>query len=301
VRKKTATENELAYQVKQAAYQLMYLRARQKLLTQQDSIFSQLVRATDLRFRTGESRLLEKTTAETQHNEIRNSLRLTKADILIYEQILQTLTGSEHPVTITEVVAKKSLAFSADTLAAEANPQLRYMQQQIAIAEGERKVSGAKVLPDITVGYFNQTLIGTLNESLERATGDVRFDGFIVGLTVPLWIGPHLARTKAARINEEKTQRQFEYNEALIQGQWQRAWQEYLKNQASIEYYESSALQNADLILRHSEAAFRNGEADYTEYFLSVRAAIRIKEEYLNTLNELNQSAINIEFLAGIK
>jgi len=50
----------------------MYLNAKQKLLVSQDSVFEDLVRATALRYRTGESRLLEKTTAETQRNEVRN-------------------------------------------------------------------------------------------------------------------------------------------------------------------------------------------------------------------------------------
>jgi cobalt-zinc-cadmium resistance protein CzcA len=300
-RKKSATENELAYQVKQVCYQLMFLKAREEFLQDQDSIYAELVRATDLRYRTGESALLEKTTASTQQNETRNALALTKADILIYQKLLQTLTGSEHSVFLGEMLSRRSLNLSVDSISANANPQLRYLQQQIAIAAGERKVAGARVLPDITVGYFNQTLIGTLNESLVRATADDRFDGFMVGLSIPLWIGPHLARTKAARINEEKTQKQFEYNQALVQGQWQRAVQEYIKNRASVEYYESSALQNANLILRHAELGFRNGELDYTAYWLSIRGATQIKETYLNTLNDLNQSVVNLEFLAGIK
>ena len=296
--KKAATENELAFQVKEVAYHLMYLHARERLLVSQDSVFQGLVHATDVRYRTGESRLLEKTTAETQRNEVRNSLALTRSDILIYEKLLQTLTASDNPVTIAIPLSKRQAEVSSGIAT---NPQLRYLQQQFVIAEDERKVTNAKVFPDIVVGYFNQTLIGTPNAAGEKATISNRFSGFMVGLSIPLWISPQLARVKAARISEERTGKVFEYNQALMSGQWERAMQELAKNRNSLEYYERSALQNADLILRQSDTAFKNGEIDYTEYWLAVRNAIQIKENYLNSLNNFNQSVINLEFLAGIK
>ncbi len=299
--KKAATENELAYQVKQVYYHLLFLKAKEILLTSQDSIYESFVKATDLRFKTGESRLLEKTTAETQRSEARNTLALTKSDVLIYEQMLKTLTASDISVlTKGDVKRQINLTFG-DTTYLNNNPQLRYLQQQVAIAEDERKVTSAKVLPDIVVGYFNQTLVGTLNAANEKATLDNRFDGFMIGLSVPLWFAPQTARVKAARINEERSQKTFEYNQALVAGQWQRAAQELVKNRSSLEYYESSALQNAELILRHSGMAFKNGEIDYTEFWLAIRNAIQIRDNYLNSLNNYNQSIINLEFLAGIK
>jgi cobalt-zinc-cadmium resistance protein CzcA len=297
--KKAATENELAYQVKQVCYHLLFLGEKEKVLISQDSIFETLVKATDLRFKTGESKLLEKTTAETQRNEARNVLALIRSDIIIYEDMLATLTGTN--VTIADIDINKSLILSLDTTSVSNNPQLQYLHQQISIAENERKVTGAKVLPDIVVGYFNQTLIGTLNSANEKATLNNRFSGVMVGVSIPLWFAPHAARVKAARINEERSQKTFEYNQTLVAGQWQRAVQEYIKNKSSLDYYESSALGNAALLLRHSGTAFRSGEIAYTEYWLAIRNAMQIKENYLNSVNNLNQSIINLEFLAGIK
>jgi cobalt-zinc-cadmium resistance protein CzcA len=298
--KKAATENELAFQVKQVCYRLLFLKAREKVLFSQDSIYEKFVRATGLRYKTGESRLLEKTTAETQRSEARNALTLTRSDIAIYEQMLATLTGSSVTIQNTSDI-RKPLDIPLDTSSLANNPQLRYLQQQVDIADNERKVTAAKVLPDIVVGYFNQTLVGTLNASNEKATLDNRFSGFMVGLAVPLWFAPQTARVKAARINQERSQKTFEYNQSLVEGQWQRSVQEYIKNKSSLDYYETSALANAELLLRHSDTAFRNGDIDYTEYWLSVRNAIQIHENYLNNLDNYNQSIINLEFLAGIK
>lgn len=300
--KKAATENELIYQVKQVYYQLLYLQARILLLQKQDSIYTNVVKAADLRYRTGETYLLEKTTAETQQYETRNVLAQTNADISIYENLLKTLMNSDHPVSIVRTNLNERMPqFPLDSTAIAHNPHLGYLKQQVEIADAERKVAGSKFLPEINLGYFNQTLIGTLNENGEVFTRGDRFQGFQIGLSIPLWFGPQSAKVKAASINQERSQALFEYNQSVMQGEWQQAAQEYIKNKNSVMYYQTSALKNAELILKQSDLAFKSGEIDYTEYLLSVKNAIQIREGYLNNLNDLNQSVIRLEFLAGVK
>ncbi len=301
--RKAASENELVFQVKQVYYQLIFLYAQEALLQRQDSIFTDFVKAADLRYRTGETRLLEKTTAETQQSEAHNLLSQTKANILIYQRHLQTLMNSEQRIRIAQsTFSERQLGLSLDSMSVNQSPQLAYLKQQVEIAGHERKVAGAKFLPDITFGYFNQTLIGTpLNSNGDLATSADRFQGFQVGLSVPLWFGPQSAKVKAASINQQKSEVQFEYNQSLIQGEWQQAVQEYIKNKNSVVYYQSSALENAERILKQSDVAFKNGEIGYTEYWLAVKNAIQIRDTYLHNLNNLNQSVINLEYLAGTK
>jgi cobalt-zinc-cadmium resistance protein CzcA len=302
--KKAATENELVFQVKQVYYQLRFLRSREELLQQQDSIYAAFLSAADARYRAGEARLLERTAAETQRLEIKNQLSLAQADIRIYHSLLKTLTMSEEDLevdgSLRNVLEVRSMEFGLDSVRANANPQLQYLQKQVAVSEGERKVAGGKFLPDLTVGYFNQTLIGTFNTAGERAGGNQRFDGFMFGVSIPIWFVPQAERVKAARANETKTQLTYEHNVAMFKGEWERAVQQYNKSRSSAEYYRTSAVQNAALILSQASQAFRAGEIDYMEYLLAVRKSLEIRENYLVSVNNLNQSIINLEFLAGI-
>ena len=300
---KAVTENELAYQVKQVYYQLAYLYAKEELLQRQDSIYNDLVKAADLRYKTGEARLLEKTAAETQSNETKNFLSQTRGDILINRQQLANLMGSDQDIDIVSSgLEERLLSLSVDSVSVSQNPQIAFLKQQVETADSERSVASAKFLPDIIVGYFNQTLIGTpVNANGELATSSDRFQGFTIGLSIPLWFVPQSAKVSAAKFNEQRLQAQFEYNQKLTQGQWQQAVQEYSKNKNSVTYYQTSALQNAELILKQSDLAFRGGEIDYTERWLTVRNALQIRENYLNNLNNLNQSVITLEFLAGLK
>lgn len=301
--RKAATENELVYQVKQVYYELLYLAAHEALLQRQDSIYTVFVKAADLRYRTGEARLLEKTTAETQHSEALNVQAQIEADILVYQEQLRVLMNSDQPVQIVrDRLAERSLELAIDSASVQSNPELVYYKQQTQVTAHERKVAGARFLPDITLGYFNQTLIGTpVNASGELATKSDRFQGFEVGLAIPLWFGPQAAKVKAASIQQKKVQAEYEHLQNRTQAQWQQAVQQYTKNRNTVNYYKTSAVKNAELMLRQADIAFRNGEIGYTEYWLAVRNAMQLQENYLNALNALNQSVITLEFLAGAK
>lgn len=303
--KKAATENELVFQVKQVYYQLAFLKAKQKLLVHQDSIYGGFLKAASLRYKTGEANLLEQTTAETQRNEVRNLLTKNQADQLVIRTQLKTLINSEELPDITDTELNK-ISFSniLDSVAVQANPSARYMRQQMQVANDEKKVESAKAAPEIMLGFFTQTLIGiqdTESGSGAIATSSDRFTGFQVGLAIPLWFIPHQGRVKAAEYDRQSAESNYHYFSKTLQGQYQQAMQEYTKNKNSLDYYTTSALPNAELILKQTLLAFSNGEIGYAEYLLGVQKAIAIKEGYLLTLNDYNQSIIYIEFLSGNK
>jgi heavy metal efflux system protein len=301
--KKASTENELTYQVKQVYYQLALAQAQRALLLQQDSLFEGFYKSASARFKSGETNLLEQATAETQRNEIKNQLRNNEASIMVLRTQLKTLLNSEAlPEIADNSLIELIFKETPDTTALSANPSLAYMRQQIEVAQSQRKVEAAKFAPDLLVGFFSQTLIGTVNpENAATASSSDRFTGFQVGISLPLWFAPHQGRVKAADYNRQAAQSNYQYYRTTLQGQLQQAAQQYTKNKNSLAYYRTSALPNAELILKQSQIAFHGGEIDYSEYLLGVRNAITIKEGYLQTLHDYNQSIIYIEFLSGNK
>lgn len=303
--KKASTENELVFQVKQVFYQLAFLRAKQKMLAQQDSIYEGFLKAALLRYKTGEANLLEQTTAESQRNEVKNLLAKNKADQVVMRTQLKTLTNSEALPDIADSdLARVLFNNTPDSVAVQSSPSVAYMRQQVQVTKDEKKVELAKAAPEILVGFFTQTLIGvqdTESGSGAIATSSDRFTGFQVGLAIPLWFIPHQGRVKAAEYNRQSAMSNYEYYHKTLQGQYQQAIQEYTKNKNSLDYYTTSALPNAELILKQSQVAFRKGEIGYAEYLLGIQKATTIQEGYLQTLNDYNQSIIYIEFLSGNK
>ncbi len=296
------SQNELISQVKAAYYNLQYLQAERKLLNTQDSIYSAFLKASELRLKTGESTLLEKATAETQFMEVRNLLAQNAANIRIYQSQLQALSNSKSEIEISNSdLVKIDLALLQDSASIAQNPALAYLKQQIDITYKQKKVETAKALPDFNIGYFNQSLIGYQNTNGTDQYFDAskRFTGFQVGISIPLWFVPQAARIKSAGINQQVVQSNYEQYQVNIQGQYNQAMQEFLKDKNTIAYYEQNALPNADLLIKQADKGFKSGEIGYVEYLQVLKNALSIKANYLQALNQYNQSVIALEFLMG--
>jgi len=294
-------QNEIGYQVKFAYEQLLYQDALRNVLITQDSLYQDFARASSIRYKTGESNLLEKTTAETQYLEVKNQLMLNEADIEISATRLQALLKSDKPIYNLEKLVKRMAPVNLDNSSLINNPQLGYLQQQVVIHDHVKRVEKSRMLPDITVGYFAQSLIGIQNIDGQDVffPSSRAFQGFELGLNIPLWIGPHLARARAAAFQEEATRKNAEYFATNLQGNYVQALRELDKNLASLTYYENSALKNADLIISQARKAYKGGEIGYVEYLQSLKMALLIKTNYLQSLTQYNQSILKTEFLLG--
>lgn len=301
--KKSATVNDIVYQVKQTYYQLAFKLAHHKLLERQDSIYEGFLKSASLRYKTGETNLLEQTTAEAQRNEAKNQLRQSDGEIAQLQSQLKIIVNSRSlpDVAATDLIALP-LENVLDTMGYKTNPSLTYMRQQIEVAESQKKLQSAKFAPDLLVGFFSHTLIGgPTSETGGIATSSDRFTGFQLGISLPLWFVPHHAKIRSAEFNMRATESRFNHYQASLQGLVQRAIQQLNTNKNSLDYYTTSALPNSYLILKQSQAAYREGEIGYAEYLLGVRNAINIQERHLKTLNDYNQSVIYIEYLTGNK
>jgi cobalt-zinc-cadmium resistance protein CzcA len=301
--RKGASLNDIVYQTKQNYFLLAYLYERHRLLLQQDSLFAGFFKSSSARYRAGEANLLEKTTAEVQLNDAKNKLHQNESDILELRTQLRTLMNTTFlPEIESGELIELQLDVDADSSVLPTNPSLSLSRQQVEVSDAERKLESAKAAPDLIVGYFNQTLIGSVNPENGITSGrHDRFSGVEIGVAIPLWFTPHQGRIKAAMYNYESTKRTYEYNRSLLSGQWQQAYQQLKKDRKTLSYYKDSALPNAALILGQSEAAFKGGDISYTEYLLGIRSAIQIREGFIATLNDYNQSIILMEYLTGNK
>ncbi|MBY0433476.1 MAG: CusA/CzcA family heavy metal efflux RND transporter, partial [Cyclobacteriaceae bacterium] len=301
--KRASSENELIYQVKQVYLTLQFLSARQKLLNRQDSIFSDLVKITALQYKTGEGTLLQKTSAEARYNEVQNLMRQNDADQKVFQHQLQILLNSADAYTLAdEVLAQRPAPFTDDVSHIDKNPALAYQRSLADVALQEKKVELNRALPDITIGFFSQTLIGFQvqpNGTNRFYDGNTRFTGVMAGLAFPLWFLPNRARVKSAAVRSEVARYQTDYFEKQLRGQWEKALQEFYKSKNSLDYYTQSALPNAKLILRQSQLVYKTGEISQAEYRLNLQQALAIEEGYLQSLLLYNQSIITLEFLSG--
>jgi cobalt-zinc-cadmium resistance protein CzcA len=302
---KASTENDLVFRVRQTYLTIQYLLSKQKLLERQDSIFSDVMRITSVQHRTGEGTLLQKTSAEARYNEVQNLKRQNESDIKVYSDQLRILLNLDEEVRPAEAtLTTLSTDLLNDTSQIKRNPQLAFQRSLVDVALREKKVEVNRALPDLTFGYFTQTLIGyqqyTDGTNPYFSSHD-RFTGFMAGVAIPLWFLPHNARIRSATMKSESVRASAGYFEKQLVGQWEKAVQEFGKNKNSLDYYTKSALPNAKLILSQSLSAYRAGEISQAEYRLNLQQALSIEEGYLQVLLQYDLGIVTLEFLSGYK
>ena len=289
-------KNELTRNVREAWYELTFLEAKHNLLTYQNDLFREFARAAQIRYETSESSLLEKASAEMRVKEVDNNLKMNASDIEIIIQNLRILLNDTS-----------GLAFNPDTImeyggmdmTVDSNPILARMELEKQVAEAQKSVESAKMLPHLSVGYFNQSLIGIPAENGNISTSSDRYDGINAGIGIPLFFGAQKAEIRKATLKGKIAESDAIYTHQILEGAYKKQLLEIEKFRGSVNYYKNIAIPQADLIIDNATKSFKGGAIDYIEYFQNLNQALVIKQNYLETLNSYNQSLIQFDYLIG--
>ena len=296
-----ATVNEIKAQVQYWFYQLQYLQTTKKQLQSLDSLYNDFVSAAALRYKTGETNLLEKTTAETKRGQLSQLLKQNETDFATAYNSLKTLmnTSEDFTITVNENWQPLVLSSSFDTTLIANNPSLKVLYQQAVIAEQNKKLETASTLPDFNVGYFNQSLIGVqnINGADVNFDGSKRFQGFNVGISIPITFFSNTSKIKSLDYKQQALQKEADNGKLILQNQLQNAFQQYNQNLSQYNYYKSTALPNADIIISTAKVGFNSGDIGYIEYLQALQTATDVQLSYLQSVNQINQSIFNINFL----
>ena len=162
-----------------------------------------------------------------------------------------------------------------------------------------KKVETASTLPDFNIGYFNQSLIGTqtINGADVYFDGNKRFQGLNVGISIPLTFFSNTAKIKSLDYKQQALQKEADNGKLVLQTQLQNVFQQYNQNLSQYNYYKTTALPNADIIISTAKVSFKSGDIGYIEYLQALQTATDVQLNYLQSINQINQSIININFL----
>lgn len=278
---------EIKKDVQTAYYTLWYLQSKQLLWRQLDSIFSSLSKAAVLRVKTGESAGLDSIAAVAKANETTVQLNLLARDITVQQENLKKLLNTTNGYLPDSVMMQKIQVSLVDT-AVNNHPQLQLQQQNISIAQAEVNVLQQSRKPSLEGRFFSQRLYGMSNP----------YSGFSVTVGVPLFSGgTYRNRAKAAAIDQSYQQSVLDYEKLVLTTEYNQSYQQLLKDQDLLGYYEKAGLSQADAIIRSSNLAYRGGEISFAELSQFLSQAIDIRKNYLDILHQYNQSAIQLNYL----
>lgn len=281
------TEKELVRDVRNAYFTLWFTVEKRKLFIQQDSIFAEFENAATLRYNTGETNYLEKISAQAKHKEIQLALQAANSDVTIAQQEIIRLMNTKEPILPVDEPMQKLMAqnsFSGPSVSS--HPFLNSYEQKITMAEFEHKVEINKLLPDISVRFFNQKLYNV----------KPGYYGYSIGVGIPIFFWGQQGKIQGAKVQRQIAEKDFENATLQFNNSYNRSLEELSKQQSLLLYYENSGLQQADEIQNAASLAFKNGEIGYIEYTTLLSQSIDIKSAYLSVLTDYNLAVIQIKY-----
>ena len=281
------TKNQLISETKSIYFSILNNAEYIKLLERQDSLYQIAFRAASVRYKTGESNLLEKVSSETRMREIQNRIQSLQADAQGLYQNLKFLMNTTDDFTIDKTFPAKKLLI-INELNVLSNPFLAILKQQNEVSIFQTKLEKERLKPDFKVGIINQSIEQNYNQNVVQ-----------VGINLPIFTKAQNARIEASKINSQIVQQQIKLTENQLKMQLTSLKIQYEKGEKSLDYYEKFALPQVELIIKTATKSYQAGEIEYIEFTQNITQAWQIKESYLFELQTFNQIIINIETIIG--
>ena len=289
-------ESEIRKNVRLVFYTYLFLKEKENLLFQTDSIYKLFLAKSNLRFEKGESNVLEKTTAETQRGTIYIQLKQVQQDLELVQLQFMLLLNSSVPLIPEKTNLKLNFEVSMDSNLVAQHPYLKMMEQQKRTSFINHKLERSRLLPDLNIGYYSMTMKGTGADN-KFYTASSRFNAVQVGIGVPLFFGAQRAKISGSKINQVIAENAYLQESAILQNQFKSVLSQYQTNFSTVYYYETSALKNATTLIQSANKQYENGEINYLEWVMLNNQATSIQSGYLDAVKSLNETLIQINYL----
>lgn len=295
------TKSEITRDTRLAYYHLLYSISTLKVLELQDSIYRNFIKKSELRYKVGETSNLELITARNKYQEVQALKKAMETELSVQQLNLQQLLNIKTNLN----PAEKSLPVLALTEnginATESNPLIEVYQQQVALAKSKIDLERSRAMPDLTLGYAQQFVIKSFDPAnIGRTyTPGTRIAGIQLGIAVPIFNGAGRARVNNEKIATQIAETDYQRIQNQLNIQYQQELQNYAQHKSMADYFTSGGLKQADEQLRIAQVSYDLGEIGYIEFIQNMALAVQSKLNYLQTINELNQSVIQLQFLKG--
>ena len=268
-------------------YNYLSLKEKEKLLQKADTLFSKFFDKANLRLQKGESNILEKSTAETQKTNVTIQLKQLQSEIEIVKQAFQLLLNSEE----VYIPNSSNLKATLENSKIEENPILKFLEQQKKIVSAESVLQKSKLLPEINIGYNNNSFKGIGLDDTKR------FHSAQIGLGIPLFGGSQKAKINASKVAENIAESEYQTQVLNLKTEYNKLLNQYNSNLEIVNYFELNNIKNSKIITDVANKQFINGDINYLDFVMLVNQSISIQSSYIEAVKLLNETIISLNYL----
>lgn len=265
---------QILLQAQEICLDLVLLNQQKSLLEQRRHNAEQLASLYDRRLNSGDANILETNKINLELLNTKNEARMNESARLAKLQELATLNGGiAIDFTDTTYAAPQEILSFAELKqeAIPVNRQLLLLQSEKAAALRQLSVNKSKGLPGFELGY-------RLNTSI----GGERFNGFVVGISIPLFSNRN--NVKQAKAQSLYTDLQLESTTTAVENELFRLYNQSQTLKVSIDEYRQVLKSQNNLALLNK--AIQAGQISMIEYFVDVTTLYQSMQNYMQLQNE---------------
>jgi len=282
------TKTHITKQVSDVFYRILTLQEKKKVIEYISGLYSIFAEKASLRLKKGEANIMEESTAEIQKEQANTQLNMLDNDLNIARLQLQLLLQSDLPYQPVSDRPTMTIDLQVSEEMVKQHPELQYLNQQIKVNEAEAELEKSKLLPDLLVGYTNQ--------SMKNLNGN-RFNAVQVGVGIPLFTRGQRELAKATKAKVAISENQYQLKEIELKNRFGQQLSQYNNQLKIVENYEQKQLPKSETILKTAQKQMEVGEIDYLNWVILTNQAVKTKVDYIDHLERLNQIGAELNFL----
>ncbi len=279
-------KRDLLKEVSQRYYTIVYVQNKQRLILYLDSLYGNFAHAAERRFELGETNNLEKLTAQAKRNQLNTLVMQVQDHITAAYQALSEVMQVDSTFVIKSGNLEPVLML--EELNLESIPGNQYFNQALKMSEFQISLDKNRFAPDLQFEYYMATNRGPLPNF---------YNAFTVGLAVPLWFGPQKASLKSSKLQRDIVLRETTSYKMVLHSKHEQLQSSLKVYKHAVDYYQNTGKQLSKEIVKTAERSYYSGEINFFEYIQSLDEATTIVLDYLENLNDYNQTVFEIKYL----
>ena len=278
-----AKEN-LQKEVSKLYMQIVFLNNKMEHLKYVDSLYGNFSKAAKRKFELGESNYLEMITSQSKYKQFQTQVNQLKNDVNIAYQQLYSLLQTDEKYVINESILSKVSVAEKDI----SNHLLNtYYSKNSELFKAKKSIASQALLPDLHFNYFNS----------KSDKSNISVNSYQAGINIPVFFFGKSAKIAAAKIEEDMASEiAFDAN-LKLQSKYASLQEELHKYAIELQYFDENGKHLASEILKTATMGYKSGEIDFFQFIQSLENSNQININYLNSLNNYNQIALEINYL----
>ena len=273
-RQSAELRQQILLQAKEACLDLIFLNQQKNLLDIRRKSAEQLAALYQQRLEQGDANILETNKIELELLNVRNEVRMNEAARVNKQRELEMLNGG-IAIQLTDTayeVVELPLSF-ADLRQEILENDRRLLSLQSAKAVSSRQISVNKTmgLPSFELGY-----------RMNPSSGGERFNGFLVGISIPLFSNRN--NVKQAKAQNLYTDLQLESTMTAVENELLQLYNQSVALKTSIDEYGEVLESQNNLALLNK--AIQAGQISMIEYFVDVTTLYQSMQNHMQLQNE---------------